>query len=576
MTPDVLDLVNQAILQEHNTITDNLLAELTRHLADHRKRVLQIVSANQIMDPQPSSPEKNLDMTDPVEAIHKRSQGAEETKDVLDLCSESKTDPDTALDKRKYHSQRLNGLSGERRQMSQQDLGNDLGIVSKIVRSTAFEVASAGLILSLMVVMCAEIQYHGMNSGYELNMSGFARPGSETWPYAQDIFKGLGVFFNVMFALEVVLRVIAYKCKYLKTGWFLLDFILVAMSWLDVFGLLHLGLDPMILRLLRLGVLLRLVKVFKAFQVVDTLLLLIKSIESSFGVLLWSSLLLILLQTATGMALSQLLSGFINDESKPVEVRKRVFQYFGTMSHSCLTMFEIIQGNWVVTCRLLYDEVSEWYGLFYIIFRCLIMFAIIKVITAVFIAETQRNANSDDELALTKKQRQKAAYCEKLQDVFVELDNTGDGFLSWEELDRLIHDDLLQSLLHTLEIDTQDLRYVFEVLDNGDNQIDFKEFMGGLTQVRGPAKGLDVFRLVNLVGKMEGKLNKLVDVVSTLQEQTIKGKMNRTFGAASKSQEQNPSGGAIHHGSDPMDSISAPVANMSDKHVTSYGGYVGI
>jgi len=571
MTPDVLDLINQAILQEHNTITENLLAEVTRHLADHRERVLQIVSANQVMDPQASSPEKNLEMTDPVEAIHKHSQDTEETKDVLHLCSESKSDPDAVQAKRKYRGRRLSGLSSE-----QQDLGNDVGIVSKIVRSTAFDVASAGLILSLMVVMCAEIQYHGMNSGYELNMSGFTRPGSERWPYAQDIFDSVGVVFNVMFAMELFLRVIVYKCTYLKSGWFLLDFVLVAMSWLYMFDLLKLGLDPMILRLLRLGELLRLVKVFKAVQVVDTLLLLIKSIQSSFGVLLWSSLLLVLLQTATGMALSQLLSGFINDESKPVEVRKRVFQYFGTMSHSCLTMFEIIQGNWVITCRLLYDEVSEWYGLFYIIFRCLIIFAIIKVITAVFIAETNRNANSDDELALTKKQRQKAAYCEKLQDVFVELDNTGDGFLSWEELDRLIHDDLLQSLLHTLEIDTQDLRYVFEVLDNGDNQIDFKEFMGGLTQVRGPAKGLDVFRLVNLVGKMEGKLNKLVDVVSTLQEQTIKGKMNRTFGAASKSQEQNPSGGSIHHGSDPMDSISAPVANMSDKHVTSYGGYVGI
>jgi len=74
MTPDVLDLINQAILQEHNTITENLLAEVTRHLADHRERVLQIVSANQVMDPQSSSLEKNLEMTDPVEAIHKHSQ----------------------------------------------------------------------------------------------------------------------------------------------------------------------------------------------------------------------------------------------------------------------------------------------------------------------------------------------------------------------------------------------------------------------------------------------------------------------------------------------------------------------
>jgi len=81
MTLDVLDLINEAILQEHNTITENLLAEVTRHLADHRKRVLEIVSASQVMDPQPFSPEKNnSEMTDPVEAIHQRSQDTEETK----------------------------------------------------------------------------------------------------------------------------------------------------------------------------------------------------------------------------------------------------------------------------------------------------------------------------------------------------------------------------------------------------------------------------------------------------------------------------------------------------------------
>jgi len=71
---------------------------------------------------------------------------------VLHLCSESKSDPDTVQAKRKYRGRRLSGLSSE--QMSQ-DLENDVGIVSKIVRSTAFDVASAGLILALMVVMCA-------------------------------------------------------------------------------------------------------------------------------------------------------------------------------------------------------------------------------------------------------------------------------------------------------------------------------------------------------------------------------------------------------------------------------------
>jgi len=531
------DLIDEAILQEHHAIAECLLAELTRHLNNHRETLLGIVSAHEVMDPQPSSFE-NAKIHDPVKAINESGLDTQEIKDAPDLCTRSKKGTHTG-GKTVFIGERLNELAGIDRMKATQNRGT----VSKIVRSTAFEIATAGLIFALMVVMCAEAQYHGMNAGFELNMAGYARPGSESWPYAQHVFRALEISFNVMFTLELVLRLVALKSVFLKSGWFWLDFTLLSMSWLHSVGVLHIGLDPMLLRLLRLLELLRLVKVFKAFQVVDTLLLLIKSIQSSFSVLLWSFLLLMSVQTAAGIALSQLLSDFINDKSKPVQVRKQVFEYFGTMVNSSLTMFEIIQGNWVVSCRLLYNEVSKWYGLFYITFRCCAMFAVIKVITAVFIAETTRHANSDDELALTRKQRQKEAYVAKLKDVFIELDHSRDGFISWEELERLIDDDMLQSMLHTLDIDTNDLQYVFEVLDNGDNQIDFKEFMCGLTQVRGPAKGIEVFKLLVSVEKMEGTLNKLLEVVSDLQEQ-------KQFG------------GAVHHCTVPLRNMSArPISN---------------
>jgi len=553
MSPDtdVANLVNKAILQEHHAITESLLAELTRHLDDHRERVLQILSTHQGMDPAPSCHEKNADMKDPMKASNDCRQGTQETEDVPGLCTGTQKALDT-------EAKRATATLGNQRSrgFGSQKAEENLGFLGEIVKSTSFEVASAGLIVFLLVVMCAETQYHGMNAGHNLNMNGFARPGSESWPHAKVVFDVFEYVFNIMFSMEVILRLVALKCKTLKDGWFWLDSSLVTLSWLHLLGFLNLGLDPMILRLVRLIELVRLVKVFKAFQVVDTLLLLVKSIKSSFGVLLWSFMILGVIQTATGLALSQMLGAFITDESKPVEVRRRVFQYFGTMSNSFLTMFEIIEGNWVVTCRLLYDEVNEWYGLFYILYRCCAMFAIIKVITAVFIAETNRHANSDDELALTKKQRQKEAYCAKLQSVFTELDHSGDGHLSWEELDRLINDEMMQSLLHTMEIDTNDLRYVFEALDNGDSQIDFKEFVGGLTQVRGPAKGLDVFKVLTSVGRMEHTLNKLVGDVSKFQKQSMHGKSNRPVEAYSKSQEQNTLGATHGHCVTDMESMS--------------------
>jgi len=42
-------------------------------------------------------------------------------------------------------------------------------------------------------------------------------------------------------------------------------------------------------------------------------------------------------------------------------------------------MFEISMGNWVVTCRLLFEHVDSSWGLFYVIYRGCFLFALIKV-----------------------------------------------------------------------------------------------------------------------------------------------------------------------------------------------------
>merc|ERR1711879_433921 len=109
------------------------------------------------------------------------------------------------------------------------------------------------------------------------------------------------------------------------------------------------------------------------------------------------------------------------------EVQTRVFKYFGTFTHAVLTMFEITLANWIVPCRLLSENVSEWYALFFIVYRGAVMFALIRVITAVFLAETTRRANSDDNIAFGNKHRTKEAYCRKLKEIFEELDSSGDG-----------------------------------------------------------------------------------------------------------------------------------------------------
>ena len=57
------------------------------------------------------------------------------------------------------------------------------------------------------------------------------------------------------------------------------------------------------------------------------------------------------------------------------------------------------------------------------------MFAMVKTIAAVFVAATSRRAHSDEEIAVTRKQRTMETHLRKLGGVFKELDRFADGVL---------------------------------------------------------------------------------------------------------------------------------------------------
>merc|ERR1719197_718653 len=124
------------------------------------------------------------------------------------------------------------------------------------------------------------------------------------------------------------------------------------------------------------------------------------------------------------MLLSQLVEPYINDPSRPEELRREVFAYYGTFWRSMVTMFEITFANWVPTCRLLLDNVSEWFGLFFMVYRCVVGFAMLSVIQAVFIQQTMKSAQLDDEFMVQQKSREKEVYAAKLRRVFEHLDTS--------------------------------------------------------------------------------------------------------------------------------------------------------
>jgi len=159
--------------------------------------------------------------------------------------------------------------------------------------------------------------------------------------------------------------------------------------------------------------LLRVVKLVRTVQGFESLVLLMTSIRASLSALVWSSLLLLVLHLVIALVINQLLVDYMLDESHPEEDRAIVYQYYGTTSRSMLTMFEVSLANWIPSQRILSENVSQWYIVYALAHKCIIGFAVIMVITGVFVQETISAANTNDSLMLTQKESALKVYLGK-------------------------------------------------------------------------------------------------------------------------------------------------------------------
>ena len=80
-------------------------------------------------------------------------------------------------------------------------------------------------------------------------------------------------------------------------------------------------------------------------------------------------------------------SGFSSEEGSPsmqrfdqifrfANICGQVFLHYGTFTRTFLSMFEILFANWSPPCRVLVENVSEWFSVFFLLYRCVLGFAV--------------------------------------------------------------------------------------------------------------------------------------------------------------------------------------------------------
>ena len=122
---------------------------------------------------------------------------------------------------------------------------------------------------------------------------------------------------------------------------------------------------------------------------------------------------------STVLPLNDRLEECITDSSADVEQRRLVYSYFGNTSKGFFTMFELTLGDWVPATRVLHDNVSEWPGPLLLLYQSVVTFAVIRVISGIFLHGTLPVAGSDDDLMGAQKERQMRKTVMKMPQLFV-------------------------------------------------------------------------------------------------------------------------------------------------------------
>lgn len=364
-----------------------------------------------------------------------------------------------------------------------------------LVAKPKFDLFFGMLIVINAFIMCLQIEYQG-----GIMAEGLGLKNDVPWEGATEAFDGMEHFFNIMFAIELFIRVSAFGCKFFREPANCMDCFIVVINVIDGYILtpmqVGLGVGFDVARLLRIARLVRVLRIVRVMKIFRELRILVRTIGSSFGALIWSMVLLFVLQLMCGIFLSQMLQEYIVNEQNALETRMFVFRYFGSATKAMFSMFELTIGGWVKIARPLVEEVNPWLSIFFVGYVAGVSFAIMKIITAIFLRKTLQVANSDAEMIMYEKRKAQERYADALRKIFDDLDDSGDGLINWEEFNEICSDPQVKNLMSMLELEVTEIAGLFNLLDDGDGRISAEEFLAGVTRLKGGAKSIDVMTLL--------------------------------------------------------------------------------
>eukprot|EP00927_Polykrikos_kofoidii_P076019 TRINITY_DN7264_c0_g1_i1.p1 TRINITY_DN7264_c0_g1~~TRINITY_DN7264_c0_g1_i1.p1 ORF type:complete len:855 (+),score=175.18 TRINITY_DN7264_c0_g1_i1:132-2696(+) len=350
-------------------------------------------------------------------------------------------------------------------------------------------------------IVCIALMANAVLMGLETDFGSRALVGDSEEP---AIFFRLEIAFCIFFSLEIAVRFYVLGWSFFTAvsvrAWNCFDAAVAASQVVSVLANL-LSMQPSgkslsFMRALRIVRIIRVTRLVRVLRFIEELRTIVSSIAGSMRSLGWTLILLFLMIYTVAICLTQLVLDYqMSQKEAELAVDPNLLYWYGSLMRTILTLFECIASgvSWDEVVQPLIDKISPVVGLLFCFYISFSVFAMMNVVTGVFVEKAMQHAQEDKEEYLAT----------HISEAFKRADTDDSGEVTWEEFEGRLQAEEMQEYFKAIDVDISEAKGLFKLIDaDGSGSIDAVEFVSGCMRLRGPAKALELALLLHETNRM--------------------------------------------------------------------------
>lgn len=413
------------------------------------------------------------------------TNGKELTSDNKEVAVPSKFEEDEHLRESKFHGLMINPATDH----DHMDAGTVKRFCNLVLSKPQFDWTMGMVIFANSICIGIET---------EMSMS----DGDNLWPG-----QALDLAFITIYIIEILIRLLAQGAANFQDGWFVFDFILVALGVTSnmlvplVFLVVSSDGDTgafqkiLVVRGLRLLRLIRAIRMLHAFRTVWRL---VYGLITS-GNAMASTLFLLMLTLYIFACLGVELIGKDADLQSHPDTSLIVAENFSSLPRAWLALMGFVCADSVSAIYIPLVLQNPWLILYFALLLLMVSVALMNLVTAVLVEGALENASNDKELERHDLKIKVKKIVPTIMEVFRQYDADGSGTMTKEEAAQVPADALPAGAFPE---SVESMADIFEILDiTGDGSLTMVEFADGLLSLLAndvPIQTLQMMKMLQL------------------------------------------------------------------------------